>query len=134
MKAVFGDTFFFLALINADDAAHKPATQFIREARLPIVTTAWILTELGDGLAKKANRSTYLRLIQSIESNPRLKYIPASEDLFQAGLEIFRTRPDKGWGLTDCISFAVMEQLGITDALTGDQHFVQAGFRALLAE
>jgi hypothetical protein len=43
-----------------------------------------------------------------------------------------RERSDKDWSLTDCISFAVMEDEGIHEALTGDQHFEQAGFRALL--
>ena len=41
-------------------------------------------------------------------------------------------RQDKRWSFTDCISFAVMKQMKIADALTGDHHFEQAGFRALL--
>ncbi len=52
--------------------------------------------------------------------------------LYDAGIELYRTRSDKDWSLTDCISFVVMEQRGIVDALTGDHHFEQAGFRALL--
>jgi predicted nucleic acid-binding protein len=42
------------------------------------------------------------------------------------------SRPDKDWSLTDCISFVVMENQDITEALTADRHFVQAGFTALL--
>jgi predicted nucleic acid-binding protein len=38
---------------------------------------------------------------------------------------------DKNWSFTDCISFIVMEQEGLIDALTGDHHFEQAGFNAL---
>ena len=45
-----------------------------------------------------------------------------------------KERSDKSWSLTDCISFVVMGEHGITDALTGDRHFEQAGFRALLRE
>lgn len=41
---------------------------------------------------------------------------------------------DKEWGMTDCISFVVMQDMGIIDALTTDDHFRQAGFRALLIE
>jgi predicted nucleic acid-binding protein len=44
----------------------------------------------------------------------------------------YESRPDKAWSLTDCISFVVMNQHGLTEALTGDHHFEQAGFTALL--
>jgi uncharacterized protein len=54
--------------------------------------------------------------------------------LFSAGLELFRSRRDKEWSLTDCMSFVVMRERGITDALTNDHHFEQAGFRILLKE
>jgi hypothetical protein len=49
----------------------------------------------------------------------------------QAGFELFASRADKSWSLTDCISFAVMTERGLSDALTADRHFEQAGFRAV---
>ena len=55
-----------------------------------------------------------------------------SEALFEAGFNLFEARPDKDWSLTDFISFVVMEREGLTEALTGDHHFEQAGFTALL--
>ena len=54
--------------------------------------------------------------------------------LWEGGWELYRNRPDKAWSLTDCISFLVMQQGGLTDALTADEHFRQAGFRAVLLE
>ncbi len=48
------------------------------------------------------------------------------------GWMLYSQRPDKDWGLTDCISFAVMTQEGITQAFTSDRHFEQAGFTKLL--
>jgi hypothetical protein len=51
----------------------------------------------------------------------------------QRGLDLFAGRSDKNWSLTDCISFVVMQDEGLTEALTGDSHFEQAGFKALLA-
>ena len=50
------------------------------------------------------------------------------------GMELYASRPDKSWSLTDCISFCVMRELGITDVLTTDRHFSQAGFHVLLDE
>jgi len=52
--------------------------------------------------------------------------------LFERGVGLFRQRPDKEWSLTDCISFVVMRDASLTEALTGDHHFEQAGFSALL--
>jgi hypothetical protein len=65
------------------------------------------------------------------ESHDVLIVAPTLE-LFERGVEMFRQRPDKEWSLTDCISFVVMRDENIVDALTGDRHFEQAGFRALL--
>jgi hypothetical protein len=61
-----------------------------------------------------------------------VQIVPASTVLMDDGLDLFAKRPDKGWGLSDCISFVVMRRDGLRDALTADHHFEQAGFRALL--
>ena len=61
-----------------------------------------------------------------------MKIIPATADLFDRGVQLYAERADKEWSLTDCISFVVMADEGLADALTGDHHFEQAGFKALL--
>jgi hypothetical protein len=53
--------------------------------------------------------------------------------LFERGLSLYLRRMDKDWSLTDCVSFVVMEEMALTDALTGDRHFEQAGFHVLLS-
>jgi predicted nucleic acid-binding protein len=53
-------------------------------------------------------------------------------NLFDRGVELYDARPDKHWSLTDCISFVAMQDHGISEALTGDRHFEQAGFVALM--
>jgi uncharacterized protein len=73
-----------------------------------------------------------MTLIKDLQSDPLTKIIPASDSLFRAGLELFAKRPDKEWSLVDCISFVVMKQRRLTDALTTDHHFKQAGYNALL--
>jgi len=52
--------------------------------------------------------------------------------LFADGFGLYQGRPDKEWGLVDCVTFVVMKKRGITEALTADEHFEQAGFQALL--
>jgi len=61
-----------------------------------------------------------------------LDVVHVDEELIQRGLEMFKARNDKDWSLTDCISFVVMKEKGITMALTSDHHFQQAGFEKLM--
>jgi hypothetical protein len=74
----------------------------------------------------------FVRLVETLRADPACTIVPPSPELFNAGLSLYAERSDKGWTLTDCISFVVMQQYGITEALTGDRHFEQAGFTPLL--
>jgi len=71
-------------------------------------------------------------LFALLENDDHVNIIPASHDLFRRGLELYFKRVDKEWSLTDCISFTVMSDEGLAEALTGDHHFEQAGFTILL--
>jgi hypothetical protein len=132
MTEVLADTFYYLALGNPADGAHTRAVAASRDRTCRHVTHAWVLTELADALAPAGVRSRFLELVALLHDDPRMVILPATEELFQAGVQLYADRPDKDWSLTDCISFVVMERRGIRDALTGDRHFEQAGFKALL--
>jgi predicted nucleic acid-binding protein len=132
MTALFADTFYYLAYVSRDDAAHERAVALAESTAAPVITTAWILTEVGDALAAPRQRPVFLRLLDLLRTDSRSTIVPASEDLFNKGVDLYRRRTDKEWSLTDCISFVVMSERGITDALTADHHFEQAGFRALM--
>jgi len=90
------------------------------------------LTEVADAFAASTARDRIAGFVAALEGDVNTKIVPATQALFHRGLERYAARPDKDWTLTDCISFVVMEDEGITDPLTGDQHFVQAGFKVLL--
>lgn len=132
MNAIFADTFYFLALLNPADESHAAALAFAGDASGRLVTTAWVLTELADGLAETGGRIIFPEFLRELENDPQCELIEHSNELWRAGIDLYQRRPDKGWSLTDCVSFVVMERLNMTDALTADQHFVQAGFHALL--
>ncbi len=131
MNAVFADTFFYLALLDAAEPDHERA---LAESKIPrqIVTTEFILLELGNACARAEDHADFLALVAGMRASPRVKIIPLASELFNRGLARMRERSDKDWSLTDCVSFAVMEDERIHEALTGDQHFEQAGFKALL--
>jgi Predicted nucleic acid-binding protein, contains PIN domain len=131
MDAVFADTFYFLALLNERDAAHDKATQF-GVSSPSLVTTAWVLTEVADAFSMPENRSAFLELLDTLKGSPDVRIVGPGAELFNRGIDLFRQRSDKERSLTDCISFVTMADAGIPDALTGDRHFEQAGFRALL--
>ena len=132
MRTVFADSFYFLALWNAEDRGHAKALAFTKDYHGALLTTDWVVVELGDALARPPNRERFLRLFRVLQRQPELTIIPAGPSLLQQGLNLYENRPDKDWSLTDCLSFVVMQRQGITDALTGDKHFEQAGFVALL--
>jgi hypothetical protein len=90
------------------------------------------LTELANSLSKRDTRIGFLNTLETLRANPAVVIVGHDEHLYEAGIELYRARADKEWSLTDCISFVVMEERGIADALTGDHHFEQAGFQALL--
>lgn len=132
MKSVFADTLYFIAILNANDAAHSRALAFSNSHDLRLLTTAFVLIELADGLSRSAQRQSLGRLVEALLADPDSTIVPADQRLFEEGRRLYDSRPDKSWSLTDCISFAVMKEQGLTEALTGDHHFEQAGFTALL--
>jgi uncharacterized protein len=133
MKTVFADTFFFLAILNRADPIHERAVALSRQIRWVRVTTDWVITELADGLAKVQQRERFMDVYRHIQLSPAIRVVPASRALLEEGISLYGARPDKEWSLTDCISFVVMRDEGIIHALTGDHHFEQAGFKALLS-
>lgn len=132
MTKVFADSFFFLAMLNVRDSQHRTAVKLGRMLAGPIYTTQWVLVEVADAFSKPKDRDRFIDLLELIAADERIRVIGASSSSFTRGAELFRRRKDKNWSLTDCISFVAMEDRHITDALTGDHHFEQAGFTVLL--
>ena len=132
MKTYFADTFFYLALLSRRDRNHARAVRAAAMLNAPVVTTAWVMTEVANAASAHASRGRFLALWDALVANPSIEIVPADPSLFQRGLGLYRERPDKDWSLTDCISFVVMRERGLGEALTADRHFEQAGFVALL--
>jgi len=136
MKAeVFLDTAYALALSSPNDQFHQRAIHLAREIRAAgtrLVTTRATMLEIGNALSKPPWRHAGIRLWNALEVDSRVEIIPLSEQPYEQAWQLFRERPDKEWGLTDCVSFVVMHDRGLTEALTADAHFQQAGFQPLM--
>ncbi len=132
MTAWFADTYFFLALLIENDESHSRAVTIIDDLRARIFTTTAVLTEVADALASPDKRDRFLPFLEFLETQPLVEIVPMDRSLFDRSVELYHARSDKYWSLTDCISFVVMDEHDIRDALTGDRHFEQAGFVALM--
>ncbi len=112
------------------DAYHARAVTLSRTSD-PMITTQWVMSELLAFFSRTRFRSAAADWVTELESQGLV--IPADPAEFEAGLGMYRQFTDKRWSLVDCISFEVMRRHGVTEALTADRDFEQAGFRALLA-
>ena len=132
MTPIFADTSFYAACLSPRDSHHAEALALAAKNTSTIITTEFVFVELANLFSKLARRSAAIRLIHQVRSDSDTLIVPVSSELLQRGFELYSRRPDKEWSLTDCISFVVMEEHGVTEALTSDSDFEQAGFVALL--
>jgi predicted nucleic acid-binding protein len=132
---VFLDSAYAIALAAPSDQLHDRALMLAEQletARIRLVTTQAILLEIGNALAKRRHRASAVLLLSALEKDPQVEVVAVTPQLYSKAFKLYRERPDKEWGIIDCMSFVIMEDRGISDALTADEHFEQAGFRALL--
>ena len=112
---------------------HHRATSFLTAFSGRLVTTDWVLMEVGDALAgTEKGRLEFVSLRADLQSDPDVRILPSDPYLLHEAVALYQARLDKQWSLTDCTSFVVMQREGVHEALTGDRHFEQAGFAALL--
>lgn len=132
MSRVFADTSYYLALVNPRDVFHPAACALTADFDGELVTTAWVITELGNFLATGSNRRVFVDLLADLRSDNRVTILPPTTPGLEEGLALYGRRADKDWSVTDCISFVAVEQQGLREAFTTDHHFAQAGFQVLL--
>lgn len=134
MKKTFVDTFYIVALVNERDEFNEKANELVEfYDRLPLLVTDAVLLEIGNSLARWY-KTDAIKIFEEFLESKSIEIVRLDETLFNKAFALYKTHADKTWGLVDCISFVVMREHGITDALTHDRHFVQAGFRALMRD
>jgi uncharacterized protein len=137
MPGLFVDTSGWGNLFDANQSYHVLATKLYRTARAQshrIITTNYVMSELVVLLSSplRIPRATSIALVQSLKASAYVEIMHIDLETDQQAWELLASRADKEWSLVDCVSFVVMQRLHITEALTTDHHFDQAGFLRLL--
>ncbi len=131
----FVDASGWIALVNRNDGLHQQAVRLFQQ-RLDegrgFVTSSVVLLEVGNWLSPVPLRPLASRLLERIEHSQRIEVVDLTPELCRKGWQLYGQRADKEWGAIDCISFIIMQERSLLEALTGDRHFQQAGFSALL--
>ncbi len=99
----------------------------------PLITTEAVLLEIGNALAREYKPQA-VEVIEEFLASEEVEVVALTPELFAQAFALYRSHEDKEWGLVDCLSFVVMRERGVTDALTSDRHFIQAGYQAVMRE
>jgi uncharacterized protein len=135
MRIVFADTGYWVALLNPHDDLHHKAVNLSKAVQpAHIVTSEMVLTEVLNDFSARGDyfRKVATELIHRLIADPNTTVIPQTTMQFQMALKLYADRLDKAWSQTDCLSFKLMEEQNISEALAYDKHFAQAGFVALM--
>lgn len=130
MNSLFLDSNFVIGLEIADDQHHEEAAQYWRvllETSFCLVTTSYVLDEIVTFLNSRRQHDKAVKVGNNLLNASHVQIIHVDEPLFYEGWQYFEQHADKTYSLTDCVSFVLMEKLGIREALTFDRHFTQAG-------
>ena len=137
MATYFADTSYWMALSRKRDQHHRHAVawnQFVIRTRGIIVTTEAVLWAWLNAFSDASTRAVAAEGYRRAHADARIEVVPFQLELIDSAVQLYRTRPDKSWSLTDCLSFVVMERRQLTEALTTDRHFEQAGMRVMMPQ
>jgi len=135
VREVFADAGYWIAMYNPHDSLHQKAHDVTAQlGPVRIVTSEMVLVEFLNYASKRGYQVRHMaaKAADTMRIDPSLYIAPQTSQQFQAAILRYSSRLDQRWSVTDCASFLIMEERGITDALAHDRDFQQAGFRSLL--
>jgi predicted nucleic acid-binding protein len=137
LPVIFVDAVYYIAMLNRDDDLRGLAVEVTRELTTKhssFLTTDAVLVEVLAYVCERGvtARRAAVALVDALRERRDTEVIPQTRELFDAGLGLFRRRPDKGYSLTDCMSMVLCRERDVLEVLTHDNHFVQEGFDILL--
>jgi uncharacterized protein len=131
-RDVFVDTGYLLALERRTDENHRRALGHWRSLRgrgLPrLVTSTYVFDEVVTYLNSRGLHASAVKTGKRLLGSPSVELVHVGDALFRVAFNLLEGRPDKRYSLTDCVSFVLMRERGISVALAFDRHFEQEGF------
>lgn len=134
-RDVFVDSGAFHAMLITTDLLHRATLgqlKRLQKERRPLVTTDYVISETVTLLKRRGSSFQVGNLFEVIDHSPHLSVEWIAEDRFAATRDFILKHNDHDYSFADCTSFIVMRELKITEALTADRHFREAGFEPLL--
>jgi predicted nucleic acid-binding protein len=137
MDEIFADTSGWANFFVRTERFHALAKNFMHEWNAEgarVVTTNYVILELVALFTNplRIPRIQLVTTIETIKGATWVEIVHIDPTLDKEAWAMLKQRQDKEWSLVDCASFVLMQQRGITEALTTDHHFEQAGFIRLL--
>ncbi len=132
MKTVFLDTVGLIALLDVSDQWHELANgahRLVKDEQSRFVTTSFVILECGNAASRRPYRQHIDQIMRQLRSDKAL-IVPTESD-WELAWSTFENSHIGSAGIVDCVSFVVMQRLGITEAFTNDEHFRAAGFTTL---
>lgn len=133
--SAFLDTSGLFAILAKPDPAHPSAVEWLaraRAAKASAVTTDYILDETATLLKSRGRPDLIPALFNLISPGSALRVEWIGRERFEVARQFLLRHNDHEYSFTDCTSFVVMRELQVSDALTTDKHFREAGFTPLL--
>jgi uncharacterized protein len=133
----FADESFWIALSSRRDQYHSQALAWhaaVARTGSRIVTTEAVLWEWLNALSDTSSRRVVAEGYQRVHRDSSIEVVSFEPELIGSAFDLYRGRSDKDWSLTDCLSFVVMQRRQLTNALTTDRHFEQAGLAAAMLD
>ena len=137
MELIFLDTSLLVAYYNADDVNHSDARELVKEMegrKVSLLTSDYIFDETLTVILVRVGKQKAIEvcnaLLKDIEAE-NIKLMLVDEEVFRKATEIFTRFVDKEWSFTDCTSYILMKDAGITKGASFDEHFRQFGFEVL---
>lgn len=128
------DTSGFFCLLDRGDRRHRRAETFY-DATERRLTHSYVLAEMIPLCRSRGlNRNETLAYVSDLIDNEDVEIVWVDQSLHRSALAFLQSRPDKDYSLCDAVSFLLMRERGISEALTTDRHFAQEGFRCLLGD